>query len=222
MPLIVEMPVFLMVSVVSMYASIKDLQELSYSSKIGLLLLTVGAASFIIQILFYNFSESIIKRSFLNIATALVLSLLWFKLRIIGIGDVEYLTSLALCYPSYPNTLASRLSGVFNYRPMIYAATPTSLVIVTNALFALGFLIMFNKLLQSHTLRTLYLVYIIPLTLTAVFYTPKVLLLLPLPAIIHLIIRSGKVKLEMPFIPCIFFGFLSTLIFGDLLHYFYR
>jgi len=216
-----ETVVFIAVCIGSLYASIVDFRDRIYAPLVELALLLTGISSFIGHLMFLNFSCVIINRGIISVGLALIFSLIWHKLKIVGDGDGKYLVSVALCYPSYPSFFASQLA-VVGFIPIVYTSTPFSILILLNAAITLGFFIMFLEFVHSKRLRFLYIVYALPITLIALFYTLNVLLALPIPALISAIMNSGKARFNVPFIPCLFTGFICSLIFGDLLLWIFR
>lgn len=203
------------ICICSFYASIIDLRERSYPSSVALVLLLTGMISFIFHIAVLNFSYVIIQRGVISIGLAVVFSVLWYKLEIVGDGDGKYLISLALCYPSYPGFFASRMAGIMEYIPLVYTSTPFSFLILLNAAFILSFFIMGFEIFRNKWLLHFYTLYAISVVVISLIYTPKFLLTLPIPALMYTVVRARKMRLDVPFIPCLFGSFLWSLVFGD-------
>lgn len=209
--------VFIIIVLTSLYASLKDLVERTYPFSIELVLLVTGISSLLAHIVVLNFSGLFITRGALSISLAIIIALIWHKFGIAGTGDGKYLIALALSFPTYPGSLACSIATALNYRPMVYASTPFSIIILTNATFALCFLVTLIEVSRSKLLRSFYLIFVLLILVASTIFTSKCLLLLPLPAILWVMMNATKRRLAIPFIPCIFAGFISSLTLGDLL-----
>lgn len=212
---LLETVILAVICVGSFYASIVDFKERSYPSSVALALFLIGIFSFIFHIAVLNFSYIIIRRGIISIGLAGGLSVLWYKLGMVGDGDGEYLISLALCYPSYPGALASRMAGIMGYIPLVYTSTPFSFLILLNAAFVLSFFIMLFEIVRHKWLAHFYTVYTLSVAIISLISTPKFLLTLPIPALMYTVIHARKMRLNAPFIPCLFGSFLLSLVFGD-------
>lgn len=211
-----ETATFIVVCIGSLYAAVVDFRDRIYAPLVELALLLTGIFSFVSHLILLNFSYVVINKGIISVGLALIFSIMWHKLKVVGDGDGKYLVSMALCYPSYPSFLASQLA-VVGFTPAVYTSMPFSILILLNAAVILGFLIMFLEFVRNRRLRFLYIIYALPIAFIALFYTFNVLLALPIPALISVIVDSGKARFNIPFIPCLFTGFICSLVFGDLL-----
>lgn len=206
----------------SSYASIVDFRDGSYPLPVALVLLLTGIFSLIFHMATLDFSYLIISRGAISISLAVIFSVIWYKLRMVGDGDGKYLISLALCYPSYPGFLASKMAGILGYTPMVYTSTPFSFLILLNSALVLSFFIMLFEIFRNKWLLPFYTSYALLAIILSLIYTPKFLLILPIPALIYIVMHVRKTRLDLPFIPCLFVSFLLTLVFGEPLIWLFR
>ncbi|MBS7643733.1 hypothetical protein KEJ26_04100 [Candidatus Bathyarchaeota archaeon] len=214
--LLEEGGIFLILTVASIYASFKDLQNYVYPDFVDRFLFAVGFTSFILHQTLFNFSQLVVLKSIVNLGFAGISSAILWKLGAIGDGDGRYLFALSLCYPTYPESLAFCLSQPLGVTPRISVLIPFSMVLMINTLFVLAYLMTIYKVAQSNRPKAYFAIYAAIVVVVSILITPKALLALPLPALLYTIIEKNPKRDKLPLIPCLFAALIVSLTLGDL------
>lgn len=214
--LLEEGGVFLILTVASIYASFKDLQNYVYPDFVDRFLLMVGFISFIMHQTLFNFSQLVFLKSIISVSFAGISSAILWKLGAIGNGDGRYLLALSLCYPIYPESLAFYLSQPLGVTPRISVLIPFSMVLMINTLFALAYLLTVYKAAQSNRPKAYFVIYVAVIVVVSILITPKALLALPLPSLVYTVLERKIKKDKLPLIPCLFAALIVSLTLGDL------
>jgi len=160
-----------------------------------------------------DFSSQMMLSAIANVVLTFIVLVVLYKLGCIGLGDVKYLLTISVCFPSYPVSLASFLSKFTGFIPNIARLLPFSFVIITNTLYIIPMELTMLDLVNNQKMRKLYSIYSIALLFLSINFSPKIFLWLPIPSLITHIRKNGYV---IPLIPSIFIALIFSIIFGDL------